>query len=415
MKKRLTRFFAFVLTIILIGATFTGCSNKSNTTKEKPANIVYIVGNHSNAQPPAINNSIVECSVQSAIENNTLLSVIELDGDPNIEEDNRFEFNLKKNVSATIRRKYIAKMTERVIEAFKNLSPKVAEVNILKVFDIASNELNSTLTSSEFDKHIVIYSTGIQTTGLVNMAKYNILNTKETVDEVIHQLSEKNALPNLDGITVEWYNLNAVAGDQKELTSEMQSNNKYFWDSFIKACGGTVDFKSDNAIDDNTVNYDVGVSVVPVPDDSLSIDEYGKNASIVFTTDQIGFKSDSVEFVNKSKASESVKKIVDYMLFNKDYKLLLAASTATVPPQRRCEEFSRKRAEAVKELIISESNNEISSNRITTIGMGYENPYHVSDISKDGTLIEEKAQQNRAVYAMNIESAEAKQLITAFN
>ena len=46
--------------------------------------------------------------------------------------------------------------------------------------------------------------------------------------------------------------------------------------------------------------------------------------------------------------------------------------------------------------------------------MGYENPYHVSDTSKNGNLIEEKAKQNRAVYAMNRDSMEAKQLIVQF-
>ena len=46
--------------------------------------------------------------------------------------------------------------------------------------------------------------------------------------------------------------------------------------------------------------------------------------------------------------------------------------------------------------------------------MGYENPYHVSDTSENGSLIEEKAKQNRAVYAMNRDSTEAKQLIAQF-
>ena len=47
--------------------------------------------------------------------------------------------------------------------------------------------------------------------------------------------------------------------------------------------------------------------------------------------------------------------------------------------------------------------------------MGYENPYHVSDTSKNGSLIEEKAKQNRAVYAMNIDSPEAVQVLEIFD
>lgn len=406
------KIIALVLAFILVGATFTGCSGK--VSNEETSNTVYIVGRHANAQPPAINNSTIESSVQSAIDNNTLLSVIELDGNPTVEKDNRFTFNLKKNVSSTIKKKYVSKMTNKVIETFNNLTPKVSEVDILKAIEIAANELNSSDANTDYAKHIVVYSTGVQTTGLIDMTKFNILSSKETVDEVVEQLSAKQALPNLDGITIDWYNLNQVSGEQKELTAKMKSNNEYLWGTLIAKAGGKVDFKSDNATADDRTNYDVGVSVVPVTEDSLNVQEYNKDSSVVFTTDEIAFKSDSVEFVDEKQASQAVTKIINYMLYNKDYNLLLAASTATVPPQNKCESFSKKRAEAVKSLIISRSDNQIDSSRITTIGMGYENPYHVSDTSKNGSLIEEKAKQNRAVYAMNKDSIEAKQLMAQF-
>lgn len=407
------KIIALVLALILVGATFTGCSGK--VSNEGTSNTVYIVGRHANAQPPAINESTIESSVQSAIDNNTLLSVVELDGNPTVEKDNRFTFNLKKNVSSTIKKKYVSKMTNKVIECFDNLTPKVAEVDILKAIEIAANELNSSDANTDYAKHIVVYSTGVQTTGLIDMTKFNILSSKETVDEVIEQLSAKQALPNLEGITIDWYNLNQVSGEQKELTAEMEANNEYLWGTLIAKTGGKVDFKSDNATADDRTNYDVGVSVVPVTEDSLNIEEYNKDSSVVFTTDEIAFKSDSVEFVDEEQASQAVTKITNYMLYNKDYNLLLAASTATVPPQNKCESFSKKRAEAVKSLIISRSDNQIDSSRITTIGMGYENPYHVSDTSKNGSLIEEKAKQNRAVYAMNIDSPEAVQLLEIFD
>lgn len=406
------KIIALVLALILVGATFTGCSGR--VSNEETSNTVYIVGRHANAQPPAINNSTIESSVQSAIDNNTLLSVIELDGSPSVEKDNRFTFNLKKNVSSTIKKKYVSKMTNKVIETFNNLTPKVAEVDILKAIEIAANELNSSDANTDYAKHIVVYSTGVQTTGLIDMTKFNILSSKETVDEVIEQLSAKQALPNLEGITIDWYNLNQVSGEQKELTAEMEATNEYLWGTLIAKAGGKVDFKSDNATADDRTNYDVGVSAVPVIEDSLNVEEYNKDSSVVFTTDEIAFKSDSVEFVDEEQASQAVTKIINYMLYNKDYNLLLAASTATVPPQNKCQSFSKKRAEAVKSLIISRSNNQIDSSRITTIGMGYENPYQVSDTSKNGSLIEEKAKQNRAVYAMNRDSMEAKQLIAQF-
>lgn len=407
------KIIALVLALILVGATFTGCSGK--VSNEETSNTVYIVGRHANAQPPAINISTIESSVQSAIENNTLFSVIELDGSPSVEKDNRFTFSLKKNVSSTIKKKYVSKMTNKVIECFDNLTPKVAEVDILKAIEIAANELNSSDANTDYAKHIVVYSTGVQTTGLIDMTKFNILSSKETVDEAVEQLSAKQALPNLEGITIDWYNLNQVSGEQKELTAEMKANNEYLWETLIAKAGGKVDFKSDNATAADRTNYDVSVSVIPVTEDSLNIEEYNKDSSVVFTTDEIAFKSDSVEFVDEEQASQAVTKIINYMLYNKDYNLLLAASTATVPPQNKCESFSKKRAEAVKSLIISRSNNHIDSSRITTIGMGYENPYHVSDTSKNGSLIEEKAKQNRAVYAMNKDSIEAKQLCENFD
>lgn len=406
------KIIALALAFILVGATFTGCSGK--VSNEETSNTVYIVGRHANAQPPAINESTIESSVQSAIDNNTLLSVIELDGNPTVEKDNRFKFNLKKNVSSTIKKKYVSKMTNKVIETFNNLTPKVAEVDILKAIEIAANELNSSDANTDYAKHIVVYSTGVQTTGLIDMTKFNILSSKETVNEVVEQLSAKQALPNLEGITIDWYNLNQVSDEQKELTAEMEANNEYLWGTLIAKAGGKVDFKSDNATADDRTNYDVGVSVVPVTEDSLNVQEYNKDSSVVFTTDEIAFKSDSVEFVDEKQASQAVTKIINYMLYNKDYNLLLAASTATVPPQNKCESFSKKRAEAVKSLIISRSDNQIDSSRITTIGMGYENPYHVSDTSENGSLIEEKAKQNRAVYAMNKDSIEAKQLMAQF-
>ena len=94
--------------------------------------------------------------------------------------------------------------------------------------------------------------------------------------------------------------------EAKTPEDEMKANNEYLWETLIAKAGGKVDFKSDNATADDKTNYDVGVSVVPVTEDSLNVEEYNKDSSVVFTTDEIAFKSDSVEFVDEKQASQAV-------------------------------------------------------------------------------------------------------------
>ena len=131
------------------------------------------------------------------------------------------------------------------------------------------------------------------------------------------------------------------------------------------------------------------------------------STAVVFTEKELAFRPDSTELADPAQAKEALAPVTEYLLSDSGHQLLLAGTTATVGNQQDCIQFSAARALSVKEYLVSAG---VSSRQIQTLGLGYENRFHVPDTNQDGTL-NENASVNRSVIVLPMDSPLAVELL----
>ena len=123
----------------------------------------------------------------------------------------------------------------------------------------------------------------------------------------------------------------------------------------------------------------------------------------------IAFKADSTDLVDPTAAAETLAPITDYLSRTTDCIVLLG-ETATDGTQEECVNFSLRRAEAIKQLILEGTT--ISDSQILVVGLGYQHEFHLSDLNADGSLNEDIAPQNRAVLIFSSEADAVSDYVT---
>lgn len=105
---------------------------------------------------------------------------------------------------------------------------------------------------------------------------------------------------------------------------------------------------------------------------------------------------------------KALAKVTEYLKKNPSQCILLVGTTAGVFNRRQyCLDLSKKRVNAVRDCLVKQG---ISSDRIETLGVGFESKWYIDDHLPDGTLDETIAPMNRTVKVLLADSSEAKAL-----
>ena len=161
--------------------------------------------------------------------------------------------------------------------------------------------------------------------------------------------------------------------------------------------------------EDNVSNELPSVSVVnietepPVCLDSEEIEE-SFETPVMLDEQQIGFKGDSAEYSNPDKASDTIRPIAESLSNNPTLNVLLVGTTAGDQNGSNSIDLSQKRADAVKETLVQFG---VDSSRITTKGLGSDNPWHIKNVGYEGSM----AEQNRSVVILDAASEQAQLII----
>ncbi len=129
------------------------------------------------------------------------------------------------------------------------------------------------------------------------------------------------------------------------------------------------------------------------------------------TEQQVMFKADSAEFVNRNAAVEALRPVAEVILQYPEQPILLAGTTATFGEQSGAVALSEKRAAAVKDLLVKEFG--VPESQLISKGLGFEADPFVrgKDIDASGNFVETEAAKNRRVVVVNAESDIAKQIL----
>ena len=120
------------------------------------------------------------------------------------------------------------------------------------------------------------------------------------------------------------------------------------------------------------------------------------------------FLPDSYEITDKAAVIKIMMPLASYLNNNTNKRVLLLGCTATVGSNDSCIVFSKKRSEALKSILVNDMN--VESSQLITVGLGYENDFHIDDLNEDGTL-NENAAKNRSVIFVAADSEIGKSYI----
>ena len=430
MKKTLKAIMTVALSAVMLLLSFSlaGCSGiqgEGNGSSE-PINLTVVLGVTKNAPDPEL--SLLNDFLKTLGEHGGHLTVIVDDGDP---KGNFKEINLKgpdANKSDNYQKKQVqanAASAAKVISSMKALTPQTNTLAALKV------AADNTPAAVEGRRNIlIIFDNGIQTmTGngsAFTMTDLRTISVK--CEDVIDSIQQTKSIPDLSKFSViEWYGVGETVGDEQEepLNCDVEALKAYY--TKILSTGGVTDagsvFKDHiykpSSSDHSTMPEVSTVKVtkikpVPPPDfeedtsDPENTKIIGEDEVLHIENDKIRFKPDSTELADEKAAKEVLSGLISKMKKHQG-KIVIIGTTASVGNKSTAVTFSKTRAEAIKQLIVSDG---IDSDRILVYGAGFSDDRLVQDdLNKNGNLDERIAQYNRAVNILDVDNDIAKSYI----
>lgn len=427
MKKTLKVIMTAALSaaMLLLSFSLAGCSGNQGegNGSSEPINLTIVIGNTKNALDPEL--SLLNEPVTTLATYGGHCTVIVDDGDP---KNNFKEFDLpapNAKKSANYQRKQIQENASggaKLISSMKALSP---ETNTLAALKLAAD---NTPAAEEGRKNIfVIFDNGIQTmkgnSSAFTMTDLRTIGVK--CDDVLENIKQTKSIPDLSKFSeIEWYGIGQTTGEQETLLNcDVEALKAYY--TKILSAGGVKDagsvFKdhiykpsdSDHSTmpEVSTVKVTM-INPIDLGEETLSETENTKivpdDGVLHIDNDSIRFKPDSTELVDRNAAKDVLSEIIDKMR-RLEVKIVIIGTTASVGNKSTAVTFSRKRAETIKNLIVSEG---IDASRILVYGAGFSDSRLVQDdLDKNGNLDERIAPYNRAVNILDVDNTIAKSYI----
>jgi len=394
-----------IISILLVSAivlssifVFAGCSGKEGMPSE-PQNVAFVIPQHDNFPALSLNIPSVSSAIYDASISYGRVTAFVADGNPYLAGD--YTINAPNVKVGNTKRKQLAKRNcNQILSECANAKAKTAEIDTLSAITQAAKSIQG----SSDNKTLLIFDSGLSTTGLLNFATQNLIDADP--NNIVEQLEEKHYIPNLEGINVVWTGLGQTCGNQTPLTENYKYKLEQIYNAILTAGGATVTFNHE-PIQGEEPEGVPECSIVPVVEDSLDINKAMPEV-VKFDETKISFVSDKAEFVSKTDAYDALRPVADILVNNPDMEVLIVGSTATDGTIEGCKKLSQMRADKVKDTLIDLH---VNPNQLSTYGAGQgSTPFRVDD-TKDGKLIEKEAVKNRAVYIVKSDSAAAK----AFN
>ncbi len=161
-------------------------------------------------------------------------------------------------------------------------------------------------------------------------------------------------------------------------------------------------------LDDETIDYSI---MVKSPDADTQESDLIFETPFEINDTQIQFVAESDEFIDEAQAKEVLEPVAEAILAHPDSSVLLAGTTATDGSQAARVVLSEKRAEAVKNLLVTVY--KVPESQIETIGLGFEDdPFERGkDRDANGNFVESEGRKNRRVVVLDTEDPIAQEIL----
>ena len=250
MKKKVLAVLIIMVSAI-IGLTGCGSFEKTSTSKV-PQALSIVIGARANNMGINLNNIVVQDTVSNAVKSNGYISVVCVDGEPDLIAANLYEIpDMYKNANTTKLEADALMKANNLLVELASIKANDPESDVLESLRLA---VRSLADISGMEKTILVMDSGLSTTGVMDFNRNLILADPGDLAETLYQ---KAAIPNFEGVTVIWLQMGDVAAPQEELTSAQRESLTAIWRAIIEKTGGTVIFSEAPANPAGDASYPV--------------------------------------------------------------------------------------------------------------------------------------------------------------
>lgn len=402
--KKMKRMLGILMAVIM-SCLLSACSMDKTTTlpaAQEPEHLVLVIGCHSGSPGIAPNTLLNAIRPLCSLEGSTI-DVIALDGNPYSVRDSAFKMLGLDKYTEAQKKRFAKSNAQSVVDfALENAVPKTAESSPLKALQLAARTVNA-YGDDGIRKRILFADSFLSTVAPLDMSTTGL---DIDVEKTVSSLAAQSEIPDLSGATVSGCYIGDTTPGQPELTAKDKEVLKELWSAILQKAGAQREDCTDvPAAEAHMVGDLPAVKTVPVgkTENAISLTE---KEVITFTETDLGFRPDSTELQDETRARASLAALAAEIRDN-DLSVVIAGSTATVPSAgaEHCKSFSAQRAERVARLLEDQG---VKRSQMNTVGLGYSNHSRRVD-DTDGS--ESAMQKNRVVYIATADSDFGKEVI----
>lgn len=394
--KKFKKLLAVVFTVLLVATAFTGCKNNNATSVEStydgPVSAVIGVANTVNNASIDVNNALGTKLEEILSKDGSSISYYEIDGKCYELGNTKCEY--QAGSSKSNKKLKLNTNLFKVSGAIKDATPKTAEIDMLYALTTMSSAVINNAYGTSNPKEMIIVSNLISTTGPINFADNTIYF--ETDD---YAAFLKDNMPDMTGIKVTWF-VTEATGNQERLENKDKNNLKAFYTKLITTAGGTVEF-IDETGDDGTADRSSWPDVSTV---DIRRETFNNTTLDVTLEEHTLFNSDSTEWVDEAEAERVLQDLVDGINFSSNITVVAGSTATTSSSEQQHIEFSKKRADRVKDKLVSLGADE---NKLVSVGIGKSyKKYRVPDTDEFDN--EANKAKNRCVFIISGDTEKAQ-------
>lgn len=350
----LSRMAAVLAVGAVLAGLLAGCStisSKNGTTDEAVATDTVLILTQGDGMP-ALTNAEDFLDLVNVTHGGSVGFVVS-DGSPFVVGPQRFD-EVKKNDIQQARVDKTARL--ELAEAVQGAAARTLETDLISAVSLASRMLSAGMADN---KVLTIRHSGVNTSAAtLPMQELDLLNTDPA--QLLDQLDAAAMIPQLGGVTVEFYGLGDVAGSQGTLSAQQVQWLKSFWQGFFDRTGANVTFHTDIVSGDALNN---GHTVTPLA-------AAGAPTFVKVSAEQVAFQPDSTTFLDEAAAHAALNGLAEQLKGTSTH-YIVAGSTAHVDNASRegAQALSLARAQAVRSVLAEAG---VPADQIICLGLGNE-------------------------------------------
>jgi outer membrane protein OmpA-like peptidoglycan-associated protein len=353
-----------------------GCSDTGPGDPQGAAS--FVIGARSNMPAPRLDGQALAV-LEEAVENQSYVSMVVADGEPSVIGEKDLLIEGANDVAREQSKQENRQEVEQGILAAK---ADDEEVDLLTALDLAARTVRSTNTTPST---IVVVDSGLSTVPPLDFTREGMLGADP--QDVVDNLKAQDALPDLSDLAVVWQGMGDTAPPQEPLSNGRRKNLQAIWAAILAAAGTRLEIE-EHPLTQTGVERLPRVTPVPLPEPECTA------GSVTLTAADVAFEPDSAEFLDEAAAREVLTPLADQLAAVDGVTVTLTGTTVDLDDLQGQLDLSRRRAQAVLELLAELG---VPESSMTAEGVGSRFPGYVPDRNPDRSLDPAAAAQNRKV------------------